>query len=463
MSKLQALLEQPNSLLFWGKDTWQEGAEAVLLHDPRRVLVADQPAEVPGLLEEAQGELSQGRYLGGYLSYEAGIAFGLSTHPPGDLVPLVWLASYPREHVHSLPQSELYPLMQPPDQTNLEVRLNVSSEEYMETIAAIKRLIAAGDTYQVNYTCHARFHLEADPLGYFLTLVRSHAVPYAAYLNLGKAQVLSLSPELFLQRRGTVLETRPMKGTRQRGRSGEEDERLAQELVTAEKDRAENVMILDMMRNDLGKIALVGSVEVPALFTAEKYRSLWQMTSTAVGQIPPELTLRDLMTATFPGASITGAPKHRTMEIIRGLELEPRGLYTGALGLFQPSGDFTCNLPIRTLVHREGWFDLGIGAGIVWDSDPQSEYEETLLKSQFAFTMLPDLRLWETLLLTASGEYTYAKEHLDARLGRIRGLRPAGPGRSTGTGPGWRGLLLLAPGADASRGPSANPAFSLAG
>lgn len=412
MKKPQALLAQPRSLLFWGKDSWQESTEALLLHDPRRILVTDQPAEVPRLLEEAQTELNRGYYLAGYLSYEAGAAFGLPTHPPRGMLPLIWLASYPPEHVQTLPQSELYPRRQLPALSDLEMRLNVGSKEYMAAIAEIKRLIATGDTYQVNYTCHARFHLDTDPLDYFLTLVRSHPVPYAAYLNLGEAQVLSMSPELFLQRRGTGLETRPMKGTRRRGRTFVEDEELARDLVTAEKDRAENVMILDMMRNDLGKIARVGSVAVPAMFTAEKYRSLWQMTSTAVGRIPPELTLREILAATFPGASITGAPKRRTMEIIRDLEPEPRGIYTGALGLFQPSGDFTCNLPIRTLVHRESFFDLGIGAGIVWDSDPQSEYEETLLKSHFAFAILPDLRLWETLLLTESGKYAYAAEHL---------------------------------------------------
>ncbi|NLO74569.1 MAG: aminodeoxychorismate synthase component I [candidate division WS1 bacterium] len=295
--------------------------------------------------------------------------------------------------------------------------LNVDREQYEQAIAAIHELIAAGDTYQVNYTCHARWSGHIDPLEYFLALARSHPVPYAAYLNLGEVQVLSLSPELFLRKRGRCLETKPMKGTRPRGRTLEEDTELAQDLVSSEKDRAENLMILDMARNDLGRICVVGSVAVPARFTAERYRSVWQMTSTVTGELRPGVGLREVFAATFPGASITGAPKARTMEIIHELEPEPRGVYTGALGVFWPSGDFTLNLPIRTLVHRDGQWDLGIGAGIVWDSRAGSEYEETLLKASFALRLLPDLRLWETILLTEEREYTFLEEHL-ARLRR---------------------------------------------
>jgi para-aminobenzoate synthetase / 4-amino-4-deoxychorismate lyase len=184
-----------------------------------------------------------------------------------------------------------------------------------------------------------------------------------------------------------------------------------------EKDRAENLMIVDMVRNDIGRVSRIGSVRVPALFEAEKYRTVWQMTTTVTGEAREDASLRDIFAATFPGASITGAPKHRTMEIIRELEPDPRGVYCGALGLLAPGGDFTFNLPIRTLVHHEGRYLLGIGAGIVWDSDPRSEYDETLLKSRFAFRLEPDLRLFETILLDACGELTHLEEHLQ-RLAR---------------------------------------------
>jgi len=271
-----------------------------------------------------------------------------------------------------------------------DLHLNVTRDEYGAAIAAIKDYIAAGDTYQVNYTCHARFAAALDPRDYFLAMVRSHPVPYAAYVNLGPAQVLSLSPELLLDKRGPHLRTKPMKGTRPRGRTPAEDAALRAELTTSLKDRAENLMIVDMMRNDLGRICEIGSVAVPILFEAEQYGTVWQMTTTVTGQLRDDLGLADIIAATLPGSSVTGAPKRRTMEIIRELEPEPRGVYCGAIGLFTSDRDFTLNLPIRTLVHRDGQYDLGIGAGIVWDSDPQSEYEETLLKSQFARRLAPE-------------------------------------------------------------------------
>jgi para-aminobenzoate synthetase/4-amino-4-deoxychorismate lyase len=174
-------------------------------------------------------------------------------------------------------------------------------------------------------------------------------------------------------------------------------------------------MIVDMVRNDLGRVCATGSVQVPRLFTAEKYGTVWQMTTTVTCRLSEGADLAPVLAATFPGASITGAPKRRTMEIIRELEPEPRGVYCGALGLIEPGGEFTLNLPIRTLVHRAGEWDLGIGAGIVWDSDAQAEYEETLLKASFAFRLTPDLRLFETLLLEETRRYTYLPQHL-ARL-----------------------------------------------
>ncbi|MDO8681881.1 MAG: aminodeoxychorismate synthase component I [Armatimonadota bacterium] len=407
------LLQNPGGVLLWGEDTWLPGCEALLLHDPARVLSTDDPELVSGLLDEAEAEIRRGHYVAGYLSYEAGRAFDLSTHQPNGQTPLVWLGCYPASNVLAVRQDKLRLIDDAVSIGNSDVSLNVTVDDFNAAIARIKELIASGDTYQVNYTCHARFSAEVDPLGYFLALARSHPVPYAAYLNLGEAQILSLSPEMFLQKRGDILDTRPMKGTRRRGRTLEEDVDLARELVESQKDRAENVMILDMMRSDLGRICRYGTVHVPEMFATEKYRSVWQMTSAATGVLREGVSFREIMAATFPGSSITGAPKRRTMEIIRDLEREPRGVYTGTIGIFAPGGDFTCNIAIRTLVHKGGEFDLGIGSGIVWDSDPQSEYEETLLKSSFAFSLIPDLRLFETMLLTESGVYLYENEHIE--------------------------------------------------
>lgn len=397
----------------WGKDA------GLWLRDPLRVLVATETGEVSALLVEVEAETARGRWVAGYLAYEAGAAYGLATHAPVEGMPLAWMAVYEEPSrrcdrgASRVASREYGSGLAGPER----VSLNVSREQYEAAVAAIHELIAAGDTYQVNYTCHARWELETDPLAYFLALARSHPTPYSAYLDLGERQVLSLSPELYLRRESSVLETRPMKGTRKRGRTVAEDAALREELVGSEKERAENLMIVDMARNDLGRVCREGGVSVPELFTAERYRSVWQMTSTVRGALRAGVGLAEILAATFPGASVTGAPKVRTMEIIRELEPEARGVYCGALGIFRPGGDFTLNLPIRTLVHQEGSWDLGIGAGIVWDSRTESEYEETLLKASFALRLTPEFSLFETMLLTREGNWAYREEHLE-RLAR---------------------------------------------
>ena len=413
---VQVALARPGAALLAGSDSWRDGAGALLLTDPLAVSsIADVP-EVRGFLDGIEQQQQNGNYVIAYLCYEAGAAFGLPTHEPWERVPLGWMAAYAPESVLEVDPRCLRPASPAPDMCSIQVHLDVTKDHYTGAIAAIKELIASGDTYQVNYTCRAGFRYDGGVLDYFLAMVRSHPVPYAAYINLGESQILSMSPELFLQRRGEMMLSKPMKGTRARGRTAAEDEELVEDLTSALKDRAENLMIVDMVRNDLGRVGRIGSVEVPRLFTAEKYRTVWQMTTDVTATVADDVRLSDIFAATFPGASITGAPKHRTMEIIRELEPRQRGVYCGALGLFEPGGDFTCNLPIRTLVHTEGDYHLGIGAGIVWDSDPDAEYEETLLKSHFALRVLPELSLWETLLLDADGRYMLLDEHL-ARMG----------------------------------------------
>ena len=416
--------------------------EALLLTEPCRILSASQADEVAPLLVELGEEQDAGNYVAGYLAYEAGAAFGLSVRP-ADGLPLAWMAVYPRDHVRLLSAEEWTtvlkrtPATMPVDVPNRgDLRLSVTPEEYDEAIRQVRELIAAGDTYQVNYTVRARFELVVDPLEYFLALVRRQPVPYAAFLDTGEAQVLSLSPEQFLRRRGTLLASMPMKGTRPRSSDLQQDAELAWQLISSAKDRAENLMIVDMVRNDLGRVSRAGSVRVPALYAVEPYRTVWQMASTVTGRIRHEARPLELLRATFPGASITGAPKYHTMEIIARLETEPRGVYTGAVGLFlpvsggraaladetlpfvgglsrssggeddsapspgsgtsgsaRPGGDFTCNVAIRTLVHQHGKFRLGVGGGIVWDSEPKDEYQEALDKA--AFALLPAQGGWE--------------------------------------------------------------------
>ncbi|MFH0917373.1 MAG: aminodeoxychorismate synthase component I [bacterium] len=362
----------------------------MILSDPCQVLIAWTADEVPALLDEIGAEQARGRHVAGYVAYEAGAAFGLTVKTP-DSLPLAWMAAYPKGSARRLSGHERGRLFDGVDTSRVaqmiaatKPRLSVSRQEFGQAIDSIRELIAAGDTYQVNYTVRAWFDLDIDPLEYFLALVLRQSVPYAGFLDMGETQILSLSPELFLRRHGTLIESMPMKGTRPKSDDPADDAALAQELICSEKDRAENLMIVDMVRNDLGRVSRAGSIHVPALFSVEPYRTVWQMATTVTGKIRRDAGPGLIMAATFPGASITGAPKHHTMEIIGRLETEPRGVYTGTVGLFLPGGDFTCNLAIRTLVHERGSFRLGVGSGIVWDSDPEEEYQETLTKASFA-------------------------------------------------------------------------------
>jgi para-aminobenzoate synthetase/4-amino-4-deoxychorismate lyase len=261
----------------------------------------------------------------------------------------------------------------------------VSRDEYDRAVARIKELIAAGDTYQVNYSFPLTSSFNGDAPGWFENLCVAQNAPYSAYLDLGRYKILCLSPELFFERRGNQVITRPMKGTVRRGCSPEEDRELAQWLRESTKDRAENVMIVDLLRNDLGKVSVPGSVHVSSLFDLERFETVWQMTSTVEATLKDGTSLVDLMTALFPCGSITGAPKIRTMQIIRELERFPRGAYTGAIGLLRPGGDCVFNVAIRTIVldTASKTATFGVGGGVTIDSTAELEYEECLVKSRF--------------------------------------------------------------------------------
>ncbi|MGH9881589.1 MAG: chorismate-binding protein, partial [Pyrinomonadaceae bacterium] len=236
---------------------------------------------------------------------------------------------------------------------------------------------------------------------------------YCAYLDLGRYKVLSLSPELFFERKGSSIKTRPMKGTIRRGRWTAEDNELAKRLAESAKDRAENVMIVDLLRNDLGKVSLPGTVKVARLFELERYPTLWQMTSTVEGTLRQGVGLTQLMTALFPCGSITGAPKIRTMEIIRELEPYPRNMYTGTIGLIRPGGDCLFNVAIRTIIldSATSKATFGVGAGITFDSNAESEYEESLLKSAFLESRVSRFSLLESILLE-EGDFFLLGPHL---------------------------------------------------
>jgi para-aminobenzoate synthetase/4-amino-4-deoxychorismate lyase len=261
----------------------------------------------------------------------------------------------------------------------------VGRDEYDRAVARIQELIAAGDTYQVNYSFPLSTPFSGDAYELYRNLCLAQGAPYSAYLDLGRFKVLCLSPELFFERRGNHVITKPMKGTVKRGRWLAEDLKLAQWLRESAKDRAENVMIVDLLRNDLGKVAVPGSVSVSSLFDVERFETVWQMTSTVEATLKEGTTLVDLMTALFPCGSVTGAPKIRTMQIIRELERFPRGAYTGAIGFLKPGGDCIFNVAIRTVVvdTETNTATFGVGGGVTIDSTADREYEECLVKSRF--------------------------------------------------------------------------------
>ena len=293
------------------------------------------------------------------------------------------------------------------------LRFSQSREEYLARIAKIKEYIAAGDTYQVNYTLKLLFDFEGSAADLYETMRHNQSVSYGAWLKHGSQQILSFSPELFFRKRGEICQARPMKGTDRRGANPEADQLVRSRLAADPKNRSENVMIVDLLRNDLGRLCRMGSVQTSKLFEVETYETLHQMTSTVEGRLRPEVTLSELFRAIFPCGSVTGAPKIRTMEIIRELESGPRGVYTGAIGFIGPEGEAVFNVPIRTVVLDGLRGEMGIGSGIVADSDPEAEWRECHLKARFLTDPEPEYQLLETMLWRPKEGYWLLDRHLD--------------------------------------------------
>ncbi|MGD9170198.1 MAG: aminodeoxychorismate synthase component I [Candidatus Thiodiazotropha sp.] len=262
-----------------------------------------------------------------------------------------------------------------------EVCSNMTRDEYLASIAKIKRYILDGDCYQVNFAQRFSVAAEGDPWQAYKGLRQLNAAPFAAYLNMPHCQVLSTSPERFLEVRGGRVETKPIKGTAPRGEDPIEDMMLAEMLKNSAKDQAENLMIVDLLRNDLGKVCATGSIEVPELFKLESYARVHHLVSKVCGSLAEGEDALSLLRACFPGGSITGAPKLRAMEIIEELEPQRRGIYCGSIGYIGVNGDMDCNIAIRTMVHSQGITRLWAGGGIVADSDPEAEYRETYHKA----------------------------------------------------------------------------------
>ncbi len=343
-------------------------------------------------MQRVERATAEGYWAAGFVTYDAsaGIDRVMSVLPQ-TRVPLVWFGLYERPVVQPAPQI-----------AGGECRVSawqplVEKATYLQNIHRIKDHIRAGDTYQVNYTFPLRADFEGDPAALFSNLLEAQPGGYAALVEVDEFAAVSVSPELFFRRRGNVLTARPMKGTRPRGRWAEEDMVNASALGESQKDRAENLMIVDMIRNDLGRIAELDSVTVPRLFDVETYRTVLQMTSTVTCSTTTGFS--DIMAALFPCASITGAPKVSTMHLIAALEQRPRGLYTGTIGYIAPGGDCQFNVAIRTVQidRAAGEATYFVGGGIVWDSDAEAEYMECRTKAAVLFEPARTFGLIETM------------------------------------------------------------------
>jgi para-aminobenzoate synthetase / 4-amino-4-deoxychorismate lyase len=365
--------------------------------DPRQLAAA--LGEVERAVEE------RGLRAVGFLTYEAGGAFGLPVRS-GSGLPLLWFG------LHAAVEEVGPPELTGPG-SSVEWAPALDLGAYSRAVRRIQDHIAAGDTYQVNFTFPLRGRLADDPWDLFAAGAAVQRAAHAAYLDLGRLVVASLSPELFFRLDGDRLNTRPMKGTAARGPTPARDDGQAEWLRGSEKNRAENLMIVDMVRNDLGRVASVGSVLTRSLFDVERYPTLLQMTSSVEARSAAPLAA--IVAALFPCASVTGAPKHRTMELIADLEPEPRGLYTGAVGFLSPGRRASFAVAIRTVVvdREAGDARYGVGSGIVADSVAEEEYAECLLKAR-VLSERP-FRLLETLRYTPDEGYWLLEEHL-ARL-----------------------------------------------
>ena len=413
-----------------------ENIASLLFLDPVDRLICRLHDNLDEYLRVLQGQLDKGLYLAGWVGYEFGallegkIALDKRAYPDDNPV-LADLGAFirPRRFDHTTGQHDL-PLAgrddsgkETPVAWAIEnLRPNMVKEEFIAALNRVRQYIIAGDTYQVNLTMKLLFDFVGSVETLYAVLRKNQSVAYSAYIRNSEERILSFSPELFFRKKHDEITVRPMKGTAVKGRNSAEEQANTARLQQDGKNRSENVMIVDLLRNDLARLIKghgAGRVVVQSLFDIESYESLLQMTSTvkAVGVSTARIRLPELFRALFPCGSITGAPKIRTMQIINELEKEHRGVYTGAIGYFDPDGSAVFNVPIRTIRLQGSHGEMGIGAGITHDSIAEEEWSESLLKGHFLTHRQPDFQLLETLLWQPGAGFWL----LDAHLQRLAG------------------------------------------
>jgi para-aminobenzoate synthetase/4-amino-4-deoxychorismate lyase len=394
---------------------------SLVLEGLQDVLVAHHPGDVVAVLEAASLASAAGEWVAGYLSYEAasGLNPALTVYGddpvPGD-PPLAWFGVF-------ADCRQVSPVVSPAGSERpysaAPWELDVDQAHHAAQMAIIREHLAAGDTYQCNLTARFRSRVEGDLFELYRDLAIAQRAPHCAYLDTGRFVVASASPELFFEWMDDRLTTRPMKGTAVRGPRSESDAKTAAALRSSAKERAENVMIVDLLRNDLGQISMWGTVEVPSLWALERYETVWQMTSTVTGRPRVGTGLVDIMRALFPSGSVTGAPKARTMQLIAEVEDSRRGVYCGAIGWMGPpsgSGDLQArfNVAIRTVVvdRQTGAAVYGSGGGIIWDSEAAAEYRELRAKAAILEAPPGEFELIETMAFVPDGGLRNRERHL---------------------------------------------------
>ena len=384
---------------------------------PRELLVARTLAEVRPMLARVERAAAAGAWAAGYVSYEAAPAFDPAMRVrEGTRLPLLCFGLHDAPAYDDVPQAMDGDARVAGAPAADAWTPDTPRDAYERAIHEVRDAIARGDVYQVNHTLRLHAPFAGDARAWYERLRRAQGGGWCAWLDLAgveDAAICSASPELFFTRRGRALVTRPMKGTAPRGRWSAEDDAAAAALAASPKERAENVMIVDLLRNDLGRVAETGSVRVPALCAVERYRTLWQMTSTIEATLKAGATLDDVFAALFPCGSVTGAPKIAATRIIAALERAPREVYCGAIGVVRPGGDCAFSVPIRTvwIDRARGVAEYGVGGGITWDSTPAGEYAELLAKAAVLDVVPATPTLLETMRLDAAA-YARREAHL---------------------------------------------------
>ena len=391
-----------------------------LYREPETILTANAPDEVRGCLAQLRAAIGRGRQVAGWLAYEAGHALEpklARLASPDATFPLMWFGVFERAEVLDATAREAL-LHYPAGAWIGAPRPAISRDDYDRAHNRVQALIAAGDIYQANLSFRAEVPVEGHPLAVYARLRANALAGWGGIVHDGRNWLLSLSPELFFTTDGARVIARPMKGTAPRGRDAAEDAALAAALAADPKQRAENLMIVDLIRNDLSRVAMPGSVVTPALFAVEHYPTVHQMVSSVEARLTPGRDAVDLLEALFPCGSVTGAPKVRAMEVIAEVETDARGPYTGAIGAIAPNGGAAFNVAIRTLVLEEGKHAgrIGLGSAVVADSTAEGEWRECLAKGAFLTMDQPVFDLFETMLFEPEEGIVRLEEHI-ARLG----------------------------------------------